>query len=66
MPSKSKPKIGAEEIAERASRGEDVSSFFNWKFKVVTPIRRVNQKAPAPEPGARGDQRLTSTNPPPR
>lgn len=42
MPSKSKPKIGAEEIAERASRGEDVSSFFTGKFTVVRPIRRVN------------------------
>ncbi len=48
MPSKSKPKIDAEEIAERASRGEDVSSFFTRKFKVVRPIRRVNQKAHAP------------------
>lgn len=66
MLSKAKPKIGAEEIAERASRGEDVSSFFTGKFKVVKPIRRVNQKAPAPEPGSRGDQRLTFTNPPRR
>jgi hypothetical protein len=48
MPSKSKPKIDAEEIAERASRGEDVSSFFTRKFKLVRPIRRVNQKAHAP------------------
>ena len=48
MPSKSKPKIDVEEIAERASRGEDVSSFFNRKFKVVRPIRRVDQKAPPP------------------
>lgn len=42
MPSKSKPKIGAEEIADRASRGEDVSSLFTGKFTVVRPIRRVN------------------------
>jgi hypothetical protein len=42
MPSKSKPKIGAEEIAGKASRGEDVSSFFTGKFTVVRPIRRVN------------------------
>lgn len=42
MPSKSKPKIGAEEIADKASRGEDVSPFFTGKFTVVRPIRRVN------------------------
>ena len=42
MPNKSKPKIGAEEIADRASRGEDVSPFFTGKFTVVRPIRRVN------------------------
>jgi hypothetical protein len=42
MPNKSKPKIGAEEIADRASRGEDVSSFFTGQFTVVRPIRRVN------------------------
>ena len=42
MPNKSKPKVGAEEIADRASRGEDVSLFFTGKFTVVRPIRRVN------------------------
>ena len=42
MLSKSKLKIDAEEIAERASRGEDVSSFFTGKFTAVRPIRRVN------------------------
>lgn len=42
MPSKSKAKIGAEEIADRASRGEDVSAFFTGRFTVVRPIRRVN------------------------
>ncbi len=42
MPSKSKPKIGAEEIAGKASRGEDVSPFFTGKFTVVRPIRCVN------------------------
>ena len=47
MPSKSKLKIDAEEIAERASRGEDVSSFFTGKFDAVRPVRRVNQKAPS-------------------
>jgi hypothetical protein len=42
MPNKTRPAIGAEEIAERASRGEDVSSFFSNKFTVVKPVRRVN------------------------
>ena len=41
MPNKSKP-VPAEEIAERATRGEDVSSFFTNKFTVVRPVRRVN------------------------
>ena len=42
MPNKSKPKIAAEEIANKASRGEDVSSFFTGEFTVVRPVRRVN------------------------
>lgn len=32
----------ADEIAEMASRGEDVSSYFAKKFTVVRPVRRVN------------------------
>jgi hypothetical protein len=32
----------ADEIAEMASRGEDISSFFTNKFTVVRPVRRVN------------------------
>ena len=32
----------ADEIAEMASRGEDVSSYFTKKFTVVRPIHRVN------------------------
>ena len=31
-----------DEIAERASRGEDISSYFTNKFTVVRPVRRVN------------------------
>ncbi|MEO8028293.1 MAG: ribbon-helix-helix domain-containing protein [Bryobacteraceae bacterium] len=42
MPTKSKPSISADEIAERATRGEDVSKFFTNRFTVVRPIRRVN------------------------
>jgi hypothetical protein len=32
----------ADKIAEKASRGEDVSSHFTNAFTVVRPIRRVN------------------------
>ena len=32
----------ADEIAELASRGEDISSYFTRKFTVVRPVRRVN------------------------
>src|SRR6266700_2908711 len=32
----------ADEIAEMASRGEDISSYFTRKFTVVRPVRRVN------------------------
>lgn len=42
MPSKSRPSPSADEIAEMATRGEDVSRFFTNQFTVVRPIRRVN------------------------
>lgn len=32
----------AEEIAEKASRGEDVSAHFTGEFTVVRPVQRVN------------------------
>lgn len=32
----------ADEIAEMASRGEDISSYFTNRFAVVKPVRRVN------------------------
>lgn len=38
----SKLKTTADEIAERATKGEDVSRFFTNEFTVVKPIRRVN------------------------
>ncbi|MFN7995153.1 MAG: hypothetical protein U0Q18_16210 [Bryobacteraceae bacterium] len=34
--------FSADEIAEMASRGEDVSSYFTNQFTVVRPIQRVN------------------------
>jgi hypothetical protein len=35
-------KPSADEIAEMASRGEDVPSYFTNRFTVVRPIHRVN------------------------
>ena len=42
MPKISKTAPTADEIAEMASRGEDVSAYFSNKFTVVRPVRRVN------------------------
>lgn len=37
-----KPSPTVDEIAEMATRGEDVSRFFTNQFTVVRPVRRVN------------------------
>jgi hypothetical protein len=42
MPITSKTSKTADEIAELATRGEDVSKFFTNKFTVVRPVKRVN------------------------
>src|SRR2546427_8731393 len=42
MPKMSKRPRTADEIAEMASRGEDISAYFTNKFTVVRPVRRVN------------------------
>ena len=42
MPKTSKTTPTADEIAEMASRGEDVSAYFTNTFTVVRPIHRVN------------------------
>jgi len=42
MPNKSKRAPSADEIAEMATRGEDVSQFFTNQFAAVRPVRRVN------------------------
>ena len=34
--------LTADEIAEKATRGEDVSAWFTNQFTVVRPIQRVN------------------------
>ena len=42
MPKTSRTRVSADEIADKASRGEDVSAYFTNKFTVVRPVRRVN------------------------
>jgi hypothetical protein len=42
MPKTYRTRLSADDIAEKASRGEDVSSYFTNKFTVVRPVRRVN------------------------
>ena len=42
MPKTLRKPPSADEIADKASRGEDISSYFTNKFTVVRPLRRVN------------------------
>jgi hypothetical protein len=42
MPKMPKSGLSADQIAQKASRGEDVSAYFTNKFTVVRPVRRVN------------------------
>lgn len=42
MPKTSKRRVSPDEIAEKASRGEDVSAYFTNRFTVVRPVQRVN------------------------
>lgn len=42
MPRTSKTRFSADAIAEKASRGEDISAYFTNKFTVVRPVRCVN------------------------
>jgi hypothetical protein len=42
MPTTSKAKPTADDIAGKATRGEDVSAYFTGKFTVVRPVKRVN------------------------
>ncbi|HTR39717.1 MAG TPA: hypothetical protein VMH80_27775 [Bryobacteraceae bacterium] len=42
MPKTSRKAPTADELAEMASRGEDISAYFTNKFTVVRPVRRVN------------------------
>jgi hypothetical protein len=38
----SNPGKSADEIAEMATQGEDISAFFTNDFRVVRPVKRVN------------------------
>jgi hypothetical protein len=42
MPKASKRTRTADDIAEMATRGEDISAYFTNKFTLVRPVRRVN------------------------
>jgi len=42
MPKTPNFKVSADEIAEKATRGEDISAHFTNRFTVVRPIHRVN------------------------
>jgi hypothetical protein len=42
MPKTPRSTPSADEIAAKASRGEDTSGYFTNKFSVVRPVRRVN------------------------
>jgi hypothetical protein len=46
MPRTSKRPPTADEIADQASRGSDISLHFTNKFTVVRPVRRVNVDLP--------------------
>lgn len=42
MPKTPKTRVSADDIAAKASRGEDVSACFTNKFTVIRPVHRVN------------------------
>ena len=42
MPKTRSTTVSADEIAERASRGENISAYFTNKFTIVKPVHRVN------------------------
>ena len=35
-------KVTADKIAEKASRGEDISAYFTNKFTIVRPVKRIS------------------------
>ena len=42
MPKTFKGTLSADDIADKATRGEDISAYFTNKFTVVRPVHRVN------------------------
>ena len=42
MPKTPRKTATVDEIADKADRGEDISSYFTNSFTVVRPVRRVN------------------------
>ena len=42
MKKTNRKKLSAEEIAELADRGEDISEYFTGKGKMKLPVQRVN------------------------
>ena len=48
MPKTSSKPVAAEEIAEMADRGQDISAHFTNQFTVVRPVQRVNVDFTAP------------------
>ncbi len=42
MPKTSSKPVDAEEIAEMADRGQDISAHFTNQFTVIRPVQRVN------------------------
>ncbi|HEY1947534.1 MAG TPA: ribbon-helix-helix protein, CopG family [Bryobacteraceae bacterium] len=42
MPKTPRTTLSADKIAEKASRGENISAYFTNKFTVVKPVQRVN------------------------
>ena len=42
MPKTSRTIPTADQIAQKASRGENISRYFTNKFTVVRPVRRIN------------------------
>jgi hypothetical protein len=68
MSKTSRTALSVEQIAEKASRGEDVSAYFTNKFAVVRPVRRVSvdlthgMLPPACRPLARAARGLANLN----
>lgn len=50
-------KSTADEIAEAATRGEDVSIYFTNKFTAVRPVRKVNVGVTQPKDRNQGRKR---------